>query len=196
MSLNRFTFLLALASTVLLATFANEASAQIRSPGAHVRYTAEVEPHLVLQHSDGEGIGVGMRASFPIIDNGPIRTINNSLALGIGLDWAHWDDECGNWADCDGNDFLIPFVVQWNFFFTDFISAFPELGVAVEYESWEGDDDWDRLCRGRYCDGDGDGDIDIEFVIWLGVRLHITEEIAVTIRLGRPSVLIGVSFFL
>lgn len=194
MPLNRITFLFALTMTFLVAA---GASAQIRSPGAHVRYSAEVEPHLVLQHSDDDGIGVGIRASFPVLDNGPIRTINNSLALGLGFDWSHWDDQCGNWAECDGNDFWIPLVVQWNFFFTDFISAFPELGIAIEYESWDGD--WEGFCGGpgrRWCDDDGDGDLDIELVLWLGVRLHVTEEVAITIRLGVPSVLIGASFFL
>ncbi len=72
--------------TAAALTLASTAQAQIGRPGAHERYTAEVEPHLVLQHTDDDGIGLGIRASFPIIDNGPIRTINNSLALGVGLE--------------------------------------------------------------------------------------------------------------
>lgn len=196
--------LVALTSAGLLASIgASEAQAQIKSPGAHIRYTAELEPHLVLQHSDDDGIGVGFRASFPIIDNGPIRTINNSFALGVGLDWSHHDDDgwCDNNNfgddDCDGNDFWVPLVVQWNFFFSDLISAFPEIGAAIEYE----DDNWDRSCvnvgGNRVCGGDDDdGDIDVELVLWLGVRFHLAKEFALTVRLGTPSVLIGASFFL
>jgi hypothetical protein len=175
-------------------TLASTARAQIDRQGAHLKYRAEVEPHLVLQHTDDDGVGIGIRASFPIIDNGPVTTINNSLALGIGFDWSHWDDECpGPFDDCDGNDFWIPFVVQWNFFFSDLISAFPELGFALEYETW--DEDYGPFCRGNdYCDDDGD--IDVELVLWLGVRFHLAREVALTVRLGMPSILIGVSFFL
>ena len=64
---------------------------QVKQPGAHPIYAVELEPHLLVQHShdwhgDDEGIGIGIRASIPIIDNGPIRTINNSLAIGFGLE--------------------------------------------------------------------------------------------------------------
>lgn len=186
MKLSSFSFL-----TVAALALASTAQAQIDRPGAHHRYRAELEPHLVLQHSDNDGIGVGFRATFPILDNGPVTTINNSLALGVGLDWSHWDDDCGP-IDCDGNDFWIPFVVQWNFYFSDLISVFPELGVAVEYETW----DFDGICSrapGFDCD---DSDLDIELVLWLGVRFHLAREVALTVRLGVPSVLIGASFFL
>jgi len=187
---------LSVSTAVVIAalTVATHAQAQIDRAGAHIRYRAEVEPHLVLQHTDDDGIGVGVRASFPLIDNGPIRTINNSLALGVGFDWSHWDDECpGQFDDCDGNDFWIPLVVQWNFFFTDMISAFPELGLGLEYETW--DNDYGPFCRGNdYCDDDGD--LDVELVLWLGVRFHFTREVALTVRLGTPSILIGASFFL
>ena len=181
-------------AAVATLTLASAAQAQIDRPGAHLSYTAEVEPHLVLQHTDDDGIGIGMRASFPIIDNGPIRTINNSLALGVGFDWSHWDDECpGPFDDCDGNDFWIPMVVQWNFFFSDLISAFPELGLGLEYEAW--DEDYGIRCRGNdWCDDDDD--LDVELVLWLGVRFHLAREVALTVRLGTPSILIGASFFL
>jgi hypothetical protein len=192
MAMKLSSILFATAATLL---FVSTSQAQIDRPGAHVDYRAEVEPHLVLQHTDDDGVGVGLRASFPIIDNGPIRTINNSLALGVGFDWSHWDDECPRFLDddCDGNDFWVPLVVQWNFFFSDLISAFPEVGLALEYETW--DNDYGDLCRGnRYCDDDGD--IDVEFVLWLGVRFHLARDFALTVRLGTPSILIGASFFL
>jgi hypothetical protein len=187
------TFLVLTAAALAITT---AAQAQIDRPGAHDSYSAEVEPHLVLQHTDNDGIGVGVRGSFPIIDNGPVKTINNSLALGIGLDWSHWEDDCpGPFDGCDGNDFWIPLVVQWNFFFSDMISAFPEVGLALEYEDWDGD--YDGFCRRVDIDcDDDDGDLDVEFVLWLGVRFHLADEFALTVRLGTPSILIGASFFL
>jgi hypothetical protein len=189
---------LAAAALAITLTGITTAQAQIGRPGAHDRYSAEIEPHLVLQHTDNDGIGVGVRGSFPIIDNGPVTTINNSFALGIGLDWTHWENDCGPW-DCDGNDFWVPMVVQWNFFFSDMISAFPEVGLALEYESWDGGyyDDCRRFGGpGFDCDNDDDGDLDVEFVLWLGVRFHLAREFALTVRLGTPSILIGASFFL
>src|SRR5262245_23691140 len=114
---------------------AGSASAQIKNPGAHENYAAELEPHLVVQWAeepawDDEGFGVGFRASIPLVDNGPVTTINNNMAIGFGLDWAHFDDPCNvvnlNLDDdaCSANDFWVPVVVQWNFFFSDLISAF------------------------------------------------------------------------
>jgi len=134
-----------------------------------------------------------------VVDNGPVTTINNSLAIGVGFDWAHFDDPC-NVAnlrlgddDCSANDFWIPVVVQWNFFFSDLISAFPELGLAIQHSRWD-----IGVCRvGNnwvYCDDRSD--TDLELVLWLGIRFHVADNFAITLRLGTPSLLLGASFFL
>ena len=184
---------------------ASAAFAQISNPGDHPDYSAELEPHLVVQWDDepwwdDDGIGVGLRASIPLMDNGPVTTINNSIALGFGLDWAHFGDRCRpgprpDLDDCSADDFWLPIVAQWNFFFSDLISAFPELGLAIQHTRWDG-----RWCgRGRelYVCADGDSsDTDVELVLWLGVRFHLAERFALTLRLGTPSLLLGASFFL
>jgi hypothetical protein len=183
--------------------FAGAAEAQIKSPGAHESYDVELEPHLVVQWTNepfwgDEGLGLGLRASFPVIDNGPITTINNSLAIGVGLDWAHFDGPCDGYFrgyddDCSADDFWVPLVVQWNFFFSDLISAFPELGLGIQHSRWDG------LCvRGRneYFRCDDTADTDLELVLWLGVRFHLADNFALTLRLGTPSLLLGASFFL
>lgn len=183
------------------------AHAQIGQPRAHRHYTAEVEPHLVIQWNDqpwwdDDGIGVGLRATLPVLQDGPVESINNSLGIGFGLDWAHFGDACWRGGprpnavdDCSADDFWLPVVVQWNFFFSDVISAFPELGIAIEHTRWDG-----RWCgRGRelYACGDGNSsDTDVELVLWLGVRFHLAESFALTLRLGTPSLLLGASFFL
>jgi hypothetical protein len=190
-----------------LGAFATAASAQIENPGKHPSYGVELEPHLVVQWDDDpswwgeDGIGLGLRASFPVLDNGPVRTINNSLAIGVGLDWAHFDDSCGPNPngplddDCSADDFWLPVVVQWNFFFSDLISAFPELGIGIEHTRWDGY--WCGRGNNPYRCGDGDtSDTDIELVLWLGVRFHLAENFALTLRLGTPSLLLGASFFL
>jgi len=196
-------------SALLVIAASTSALAQIGNPGAHDHYSAEIEPHLVVQWNDqpwwdDDGIGLGLRASIPVLEDGPVRTINNSLAIGFGLDWAHFDDAC--WGpgprprptledDCSADDFWLPVVAQWNFFFSELISAFPELGLAIQHTRWDGD--WCGRGRELYRCTDGDySDTDVELVLWLGVRFHLAESVAITLRLGTPSLLLGVSFFL
>ncbi len=194
--------MLAAAAVTLFVT--SGASAQIRSPRSHVHYGVELEPHLVVQWADepfwdDTGVGVGLRASIPVIPDGPINSINNSLAVGFGLDWAHFDG-CGPWNDvCDANDFWIPLVVQWNFFLTKNISLFGELGLALQYSvlEWEGGipSNCARVNGVNICNEDVD-DLDVELVLWFGARFIVADNVALTLRLGSPSLLFGVSFFL
>src|ERR1700744_2488828 len=71
------------------------ASAQtIKEPGNHPNYSAELEPHLVVQWNDyapcgSDAFGPGFRATIPFLQNGPIPKINNNMGIGFGLDWAH-----------------------------------------------------------------------------------------------------------
>ena len=180
---------------------ASTAQADIRSPQDHPE--VELAPHLVLQWADepawdDDGIGLGLHAGIPVISRGPITTINNSFAVAFGLDWSHFDDACGPWAlnpddDCSADDFWLPIMAQWNFFFSDVISAFIDLGLAIEYERWD-----DVACGGGrnwYWCNDED-DIDVELVLWLGVRFHLARSFALTLQLGTPSLLLGASFFL
>jgi hypothetical protein len=196
-------FFLVCALCVLVAAgvFASTASAQISSPGAHPNYGVELDAHVVWQWSDEpwwneEGIGVGLRASIPVIDNGPIETINNNLALSFGLDWAHFDGDCDAAGfDCDANDFWLPFAVQWNFFLSRVVSLYPEIGLAFQHSTYNWDAPVNCDFRGRDVCDDG-SDTDIELVLWLGSRFAVSDDIAITLRLGLPSLLLGVSFLL
>ena len=186
---------------------ADIASAQINRSGGHRKYSAEIEPHLVLQWSNtpgwnNDGIGVGLRGSIPVIESGPVTTINNSLAVGFGLDWAHFGDQCdygyfkNNYnGACGGDTFWLPVVLQWNFYFSDLISAFPELGLALEHSSFDFDGNFCGGGNNRYACG-WSGGTHLELVFWLGIRFHLADSVALTLRLGTPSVLIGASFFL
>ena len=192
---------------VLLAVWlgAQTAHAQIDRPRSHVRYSAELEPHLVVQWDSllpwaGDGIGMGFRGSIPVIQDGPVPSINNSLAIGFGLDWAHFGNGCyrpggpGPYYDCSANDFWVPVVVQWNFFFSDLISAFPELGLAIEHTRWDGA--WCGGGNNRYFCGGTGSDTSVRLVLWLGVRFHLSKSFALTLRLGTPSLLLGAAFLL
>lgn len=181
---------LALALAVTLC--ASGAQAQLGRAGAHSKYATEVEPHLVVQWADGphrcrsdDGIGLGGRVSFPVVDNGPIPTINNTLALGVGLDLSFFDGNCFTNDDFDATSIWVPLDVQWNLFFSDSFSGFIELGFALEHTSQD--------CGSVGCDDDYN---DLELVLWFGGRYHISREIALTLRMGRPSFLFGASFFM
>jgi hypothetical protein len=160
-----YRLILPVLACLALSLVADAASAQINRPGSHLRYDVELEPHLVVQWNDepwwdDDGIGLGLRASIPVLEDGPVRTINNSMAIGFGLDWANFDDACGPREDgpfdddCSANDFWLPVVLQWNFFFSDLISAFPELGLGIQHSTWDGD--WCGRGRNLYVCGDGD----------------------------------------
>jgi hypothetical protein len=188
--------------------FSGDALAQIKQPGAHAHYDTEIEPHLFIQWNDeptwnDEGFGLGLRVTIPLVHNGPIDTINNNMGIGFGFDWAHFDDAClgggfrlnGNVVvqtdGCEANEFWVPVVWQWNFFFSKLISALFEPGLALEYTD------------GLACDNEGgpgwvcdDSDLDIEFVLWLGVRFHLGDDFALVLRLGTPSLDFGPAFFL
>ena len=178
---------IAFVSALAMALWPSLAQADIKSPGAHYPYGTSVDLHLVVQWNEevfDEGIGPGMRIHFPVIDNGPIPSINNNLAIGTGIDLTFSDGDCGPF-DCSAWQFWIPLTVQWNFFFTEAFSVFPELGLALQYVNID--------YPVAFLDGDDD-DIDLEFVFWLGGRYMFTPAVGMTLRIGVPSLLLGATF--
>jgi hypothetical protein len=205
--------LVALAAALVPTT----AHAQIRQPGAHPDYVVDLEPHLVWQYAATEdfsdGLGLGLRASIPVLRNGPVTTINNNFAIGFGLDWTHFSEDCGratviignvrvgsNVGNCYANHFIIPIVAQWNFFFTPVIGAFAELGLGIHH--------WDEefTCNGAAVTVGGavvacnasasDHDTEVIPMFGMGPRFILSDLFAITIRVGYPYLTIGGSFLL
>jgi hypothetical protein len=198
-----------LASSTAVLLSAAHADAQIKEPGAHRSYSVELEPHALLlwrDHArdhwdDGSGYGLGMRASIPIVENGFVSSINNSVAIGFGLDWGRYSHRCWlrkdrEWTgDCTNDEFLVPVVMQWNFYFTQAFSVFGEPGLAIRHSRWS----WPN----GYCDGPNgvvpcdysDNDTDVEPVLYLGGRLG-NDDVSFTFRVGWPYASVGASFFL
>ncbi len=199
----------ALATVLVVAAPPAAAEAIIENPGDHPDYVVELDPHLVLQHGYTPawfdvGVGLGLRATIPFLD-GPIPTINNSMGVTFGADWAHFgDDDCYDYYywhrdprlrpppdwdyHCHGDAFVFPVALQWNFWLTDVISVFAEPGLALGYRRWEG---W---CDLGICDAD---DFDLHpFVFWAGGRFLFGERVGMTVRLGYPSVTVGATFLL
>jgi len=189
--------------------FAPDAAAQIKEPGAHPHYAVELEPHLTVAWDRGphdfadDGIGAGLRASIPFFHNGPITTINNSLAITFGIDWVHFGYDharaCRDFPEpfCDDHDysanaFWLPVAVQWNFFVHRRISVFGEVGLALVHERWS----WARPCPGApgsLCDyTDSDTDF-AEPIFYPGARFMLSDNFAFTLRLGYPHLTLGAS---
>lgn len=170
----------------------------IKRPGAHPNYQFEVEPHLVLGAfpppgpADGSGYGIGARGTFELIDNGFISTINNTVGVGVGVDWVHYDDsnlpcpkdpDSNSCADLNPdfsvNYVYVPVVMQWNFWLSRDWSVFGEPGLALRFVS-RGDD-------GVALD---------PFLLFVGGRYHFSEPISLTLRAGYPTFSVGASFLL
>jgi hypothetical protein len=176
----------------------------IRDGRTPIGYRFEIEPHLVLGTAPpgpgyGSGAGVGARATFVLSQDGFIRGVNDSLALGVGLDYSRYDaalglagyrDQCLNFepgpngtsvctqVTSNGGTYsylFAPVVLQWNFWITRNFSAFGEPGVDL------------------YLLGGGFG---ISPALYVGGRYQVADRITLTLRLGYPTLAFGVSFLM
>jgi hypothetical protein len=171
---------LSLGALALFAVTLTSSSSQadrllIKQPGAHPDYTFEVEPHLVLGFADppggkfegrGKGFGPGFRGTIELVDNGFIQSINNTVGIGFGADLLM--------AGGKGTTLVLPVVMQWNFWLSENWSVFGEPGGAIYL-------------------GDKSG---VGPVFMAGGRLHFSDAIALTLRVGYPSLAVGLSFLL
>lgn len=105
-------------------------------PGAHVT-GVEVEPQVVVGYGFDrgpgytDGFGFGLRLGIPLMANGPITSINDSLALSVGADLVYWNGSYNQNTFWGTSELLIPVMLQWNFYLTRVFSIFPEAGVAL-----------------------------------------------------------------
>jgi hypothetical protein len=162
----------------------------IKRPGDHPAYSVEAEPHLVLGWDDvyaSDGFGVGGRFSIPIVDNGFVPSINNSVAIGFGLDLLHYDS-CWYNADCSANYIHIPVVMQWNFYVSQHWSVFGEPGLVI-FHGFFDDCPFQNGCPGR------PRETSVEPALYLGGRYHFSDRMSLTMRIGFPSISVGISFF-
>ncbi|HEU4405470.1 MAG TPA: hypothetical protein VFS43_09290 [Polyangiaceae bacterium] len=184
------------AAVVALGLFAaRPAAAQsiIKSPGDHPD-AWELEPHLNIRPFDTPdrdvGLGLGFRARVPIVENGFVPSINNSVGIGFGIDWLNYR-ACRR-GDCGSvNHFIIPVVMQWNFWLTRSWSVFGEPGLSLNFYSDRGDYCEDRFGN-RY--GRCYRDRDVDLVLFAGARWHFSQYTTLTMRVGWPYWSVGVSF--
>jgi hypothetical protein len=144
-------------------------------PNEHPDYHLEIEPHGLIAFGGPfntwhGNLGAGVRASIPLIGNGPIPSINNNLALGFG----------GDFFVGYGAVLFAPVVAQWNLFLLSHFSMFLEAGVAFTFGN-------------RY---QNNSDVWVGPVLGLGGRYHFTERLALTVRLEYPALAVGLSIYL
>jgi hypothetical protein len=105
----------------------------IKQPGMHTDYVFEAEPHLAVGFDlpgkgndkiDGAAFGPGFRGTIELVDNGFVKTINNTVGLGFGIDWL---------SPGDKGVFWVPVVMQWNFWLSDKWSVFGEPGGGLYF---------------------------------------------------------------
>jgi hypothetical protein len=183
------------AAFVLLALASPSARADdtINRPGNHPAYNFEVEPHLILGsggYYDGAGgdYGLGVRFGIPIVSNGFVTTINNSVAISFGLDWVHYD-WCWYHLNCSADYFAFPVTMQWNFYVAQHWSVFGEPGLVIFHGFYTG------CPPGDVCPAEPT-DTGVYPALYLGGRYHFNDTTALTMRLGFPFALsLGISFF-
>ncbi|HEY4015722.1 MAG TPA: hypothetical protein VGM06_20420 [Polyangiaceae bacterium] len=179
------------AASALLASETAHADDTIRRPGDHPSYAVEVEPHAVFGwggiYAPG-GFGLGARFSIPIVSNGFVPTINNSVGVTFGLDWVHYG-QCWYAGNCTADYFDVPIAMQWNFFVARRFSVFGEPGAVIYFGSFPGCPLQSNLCPSR------PPTVGVEPALFIGGRYHLNDQVALTVRLGFPAFSFGVSFF-
>jgi hypothetical protein len=140
----------------------------IKRPGDHPHYVFEAEPHLLVGFAGpfkdkGKGhLGVGFRGTIVIVDNGFVKTINNSVGISFGADLFVGE-----------NTVFLPVAMQWNFWLSTHWSVFgePGLGFALTDKNV------------------------LHPILMAGGRFHFSDTVSLTMRIGYPSISVGVSFF-
>ena len=153
-------------------------------PSVHPHYIFEAEPHVLIGAieppgpAEGQGFGLGFRGTFEVVDNGFINSINNTVGIGVGVDYIgySWDTcESGTCRDEAAAYLWFPLVMQWNFWLSEQWSVFAEPGVGLRVD-------------------DEDGVSPEPIQMYLGGRWHFSEYVALTLRVGYPTFSVGSSF--
>ncbi len=130
----------------------------------------------------GKGLASGVRFGIPIIHNGFIKTINNSIYINFGADLYFLDALDKKKSTAYGIAIGIPVTMHWEFYFTPRWSAFGEVGPNIFLHS-------------GVFDGHGwDWSPSHWFIASAGGRYFINRTLTLTLRLGSPYSSFGVSF--
>jgi hypothetical protein len=163
----------------------------IKHPGDHPSYSVEAEPHILLGWDNvyaAGGYGIGGRFSIPIVHNGFVDSINNSVAISFGMDITHYEGCTYAGLGCSATYFFFPVAMQWNFFVGQRWSVFGEPGLTIYHGFVDDCAPNNPNCVRPHVNG-------AVPAFWIGGRYHLSETVSLTLRIGWPAFTFGVSFF-
>lgn len=118
-------------------------------------------------------VGIGGRLEFPIVRAGILQNVDDEIALSIGAEVFYF---YGRYLGVGVTPLI---ALQWNFFLSNAVSIFPELGLAFIFGPGR-DAYWGTF---------------IAPYLGLGIRFHFTDRNAVLIRGSWPAGLqVGITF--
>ena len=147
-----------------------------------------------------DGLGAGLRAVIPFLQDGPVPAINNNMGIGFGLDYAHYSaNSCSIFqpiftGSLSASVWTIPVVLHWNFFLLPKISVFGEFGVVWQHWSW----DTPYACASNpqgVCSGSTSTN-QLNVAPAAGGRFMVTDKFGFLLRLGWPYVSAGAVFWM
>ncbi|MCL2448345.1 MAG: hypothetical protein FWD17_05310 [Polyangiaceae bacterium] len=174
----------------------------IRRRGNHPHYHVEVEPHGSISWGGVDGfyggaIGLsvppGIRIGIPIVENGFVPTINNSVAISFGFDALYYPDCWFAAGSCSAWYIELPVTMQWNFYVSQHWSVFGEPGFFI-YHGFFNDCTFANNAPCRF-GPTGFQETGFYPAFFAGARYHFNDQVALTMRVGYPMLTIGVSFF-
>lgn len=162
------------------------AEVALAQPGAKNRINGmrfDVHGNAVGAHTTA---GVGARIEFPIVPNGFLKSskVADELAISGGVDFLFWSHKHGR-ENVDHFTFMLPIVAQWNIYFHEKFSAFPEAGFGIAIHDGE-HDYYNHRHYGQSYFGPFVGG---------GFRWHFSDSMSLLVRGSYPAGLqVGVTF--
>ncbi len=125
----------------------------------------------------GFPFSIGGRFYQPILHDGLVPSINDSIGLEFGADFI------GIGSRVFGGLIGIPLEALWAFHFTPNLAAYFKLGIALEvrFGSWC----WGGVCGGAVTAGP---------IAGLGVWYKVSDAIFLRLEVGYPGLKIGLGF--
>ncbi len=153
-------------------------------------YSVEIEPHVSFGPASvygGSGFGGGLRLGIPLVA-GHIGSVPDNLAISFGADLIHYDG-CYYGINCGADYLFFPVAAQWNLFFARRFTFFAEGGAFV-YKGWR-----DECTFGNGLGCRPPPDLGVLPSLAVGGRVHVSDSLAFTFRLGYPTVTLGLSIW-
>jgi hypothetical protein len=153
----------------------------------HPKYVAELELHGEFAIADyyGPGGGMGLRATLPIFENQPLKRVDDTISLSIGLDWVRYGSYHPTGAGSTNvttDAFYVPLSVPFDVWLGR-VALFVEPAVVWRFARYDG-------CGRLACD-ESSRFFPTGFV---GMRVKTAERVSITFRAGWPMFTLGASW--